>query len=204
MDQSPRKDPVVSVIILAAGDATRMQGVDKLLETIDGVPLLSLVADACLSSAAAQVIAVIREGDTDRRAVLPDQIEIVINRNWGAGMASSLLAGLQVVQQNAQAILVVLADMPGVSSKDINALIAAFNPKAGISICQATINAGKPGHPVLFGRTHFAELQALTGDKGARAVINANPDALKYVKTSGENALIDLDTPEDWIAYRDR
>ncbi|MFT4716539.1 MAG: molybdenum cofactor cytidylyltransferase [Paracoccaceae bacterium] len=194
----------VGIIILAAGRASRMNGVDKLLEQIDGVHLITRVGRVCLASGAEQITAVLRANDAKRRSALPVGIEVIANPDASEGMATSLAVGVRALAQTCQAAIVVLADMPDVTSRDIDALIAAFDPKNGTSICQAITPAGELGHPVLFGREHFDELSNLTGDNGARKIIAAHPDAIRYVETEGEGARTDLDTPQDWVTYRNR
>jgi molybdenum cofactor cytidylyltransferase len=61
---------------------------------------------------------------------------------------------------------------------------------------------GTPGHPVLFGGRFFGQLSARTGDRGARSVIEASADCVAHVPTAGRTSLVDLDTPEDWEAWR--
>ncbi len=198
------KSPQVTVVLLAAGASSRMDGVDKLLEKIDGVALLARVAQACVACAATDFIAITRPGDAARNALIPTGFHIMENPDWSEGMASSLRLGVNTLKNSCDAVLVVLGDMPDVSAADMRALITAFDPAQGRSICRAMTGDGTQGHPVLFGHQHFSALGRITGDTGARAVLAANPDATALVKTHGQSALTDLDTPKDWAAYRSR
>ncbi|MCA8868988.1 MAG: nucleotidyltransferase family protein [Rhodobacteraceae bacterium] len=193
-----------TILLLAAGQSSRMGTADKLLQTIRDQPLLGRVARMCLDAGVAKVAAVLRPGDDRRRAVLPAGVEIVENPEFAEGMASSIRAGLKAVARDTRAVVVVLADMPDVSASDIRALVAAFDPDQGKTICRAMTVDGAPGNPVLFGREHFADLAALRGDKGANAFLKANPGATRLVPTHGENARTDLDTPLDWADYLKR
>ncbi|MEX2326091.1 MAG: nucleotidyltransferase family protein, partial [Pseudomonadales bacterium] len=56
---------------------------------------------------------------------------------------------------------------------------------------------GKPGHPVLFDRAYFDELELLEGDVGAKSVIDAHPDKVITVEVDDENIFRDIDTPDD-------
>jgi molybdenum cofactor cytidylyltransferase len=98
-------------------------------------------------------------------------VEIVEAADAGDGMAASLRAGLAAVADRADAVVVVLADMPEVGAGAIDRLIAAFDPEEGREICRAVAEDGRPGHPVLFGRRFFETLAGLTGDRGAREVL---------------------------------
>ncbi|MCB1352865.1 MAG: nucleotidyltransferase family protein, partial [Rhodobacteraceae bacterium] len=118
------------------------------------------------------------------------------------GMAASLRAGIAALGPETDAVIVLLADMPEVEAGDINRLIAAFDPVEGREICRAVSAAGRPGHPVLFGRRFFESLAALKGDRGAREVVREAGEFVTDVATAGEGAVIDLDTPEAWAAWR--
>ena len=83
-------------------------------------------------------------------------------------------------------------------------LIAAFDADEGREICRAAAADGRPGHPVLFGRRFFEALAGLAGDHGAREVVRAAGEFVVDVPTKGAAAITDLDTPEDWAAWRAR
>lgn len=180
-----------------------MEGVDKLLEPVDGVPLLLRSARTCVQSQGKNVVVVLRHPDAERRAALSGlNVQVIENPDWESGMATSLHVGLSEVNNSARAIVITLADMPEITPHDIDALIAEFDPDNGITICQAVDENNLPGHPVLFGRDHFDELSSLTGDTGARSVLAKNQASISQVMTGGHNSKIDLDTPADWAAYR--
>lgn len=193
----------IPIILLAAGASSRMKGVDKLLETIDNIPLLRRSAMACCDSPATSVSVILRARDPKRqKALLGLPVAILDNPRAHEGMASSLKLGLSHLPASSDGVLIVLADMPDVTALDLGRIIAGFQPETGKTICRASTRDGGPGHPVLFGRAHFAELGKLTGDTGGRAVLRANPGAVRLIETSGQGAQTDLDTPADWAAYR--
>lgn len=196
--------PRVAAILLAAGASRRMRGRDKLLEPLpDGRPLLRAAAEAALSSRADRVVAVLPPGAAERRAALDGlAVETVEAPDWAEGMAASLRAGLRAAEAGADAALVLLADMPEVGPRDIDRLIAAFDPAEGREIVRAATQSGRPGHPVLFGRRFFENLAALTGDRGARDLLREAAEFVVDVPIQGEAAATDLDTPEAWAAWR--
>ena len=63
---------------------------------------------------------------------------------------------------------------------------------------------GTPGHPALFPRDLWDDLQAVTGDEGGRSVLKRHADRVRTVPLPGRMAVLDLDTPEDWAAYLGR
>jgi molybdenum cofactor cytidylyltransferase len=200
--QVPRR-PVVVAVLLAAGAGTRMGGVDKLLEPVDGVPLLRRTAAMLRSSRADRVLVVLDPSRPVRRAVLDGlDVGVVENRRAAEGMGTSIAAAMAALGQDVDAVVLALADMPDVGAAHIDRLIAAFDPEEGRAICRAATESGAPGHPVLFGRRFFETLGRLEGDKGARAVIAEHQDLVETVPTPGEGAATDLDTPDAWAAWR--
>lgn len=201
--QPPSGRPKVAAIVLAAGAARRMRGADKLMEEVEGTPVLARVARAALASQADETVVVLPPGAGRRReAVAELDAEVVEAADWEEGMAASLRAGLRAVAARADAVVVLLADMPEVTARAVDRLIAAFDPEEGREICRAVSADGEAGHPVLFGRRFFETLAALTGDRGAREVIRDAAEFVTEVATEGRGAVVDLDTPEDWAAWR--
>ena len=193
----------MAALVLAAGAARRMRGRDKLLEDVGGRPVLRAVAEAATASRADEVVVVLPPGATARRAALDGLgVGVVEAPDWAEGMAASLRAGLAEVAGRADAVVVLLADMPETGAREIDRLIAAFDPEEGREIARAVSADGTPGHPVLFGRRFFETLAGLRGDRGAREVLGEAAEFVTEVPTQGRAALVDLDTPEDWAAWR--
>jgi molybdenum cofactor cytidylyltransferase len=198
----PRR-PTVAAVLLAAGAGARMRGVDKLLEPVEGQPMLRHAAAALVGSRADTVLAVIGPDHAGRRAAL-DGLDVTIVENAAAaeGMGASIRAAMAALPPETDAVLLALADMPEIAPVHVDRLIAAFDPEEGRAICRAVGGDGKPGHPVLFGRRFFETLARLEGDEGARAILAEHPDLVELVPTPGRAATLDLDTPEAWAAWR--
>ena len=195
--------PHVAALVLAAGAGRRMRGQDKLLEPVDGRPVVRLVAEAAGASRADEVVVVLPPGADARRAALAGLGAAIVEApDWAEGMAASLRAGLAAVAARAEAVVVLLADMPEVTARDIDRLIAGFDPEEGREIVRAVAADGAPGHPVLFGRRFFESLAALSGDRGAREVLADAGEFVVEVRLPGQGAVTDLDTPEAWAAWR--
>jgi molybdenum cofactor cytidylyltransferase len=126
----------------------------------------------------------------------------IVNPDAAEGMGTSIACGLRAISPQADAAVIVMADMPEITSRHLDRLIAAFDPAEGRSIVRATAEDGTPGHPVLFGRRFFEALRGLGGDRGARDLIAEHPEFLVEVPLPGQAALCDLDTPEAWAAWR--
>ncbi len=194
----------VSAIILAAGASRRMRGRDKLMEPVaEGVPMLRRVCDAAWASAAAEVVVVLGARAEAREDVLEfGGPRAVFNPDWQSGMASSIRAGIAALDDGIAGTLILLGDMPEIGTPLLDRMIAAFDPAQGIDIVRPRTPSGVAGNPVLFGRRHFAALQALNGDTGAKAIIAAHPSHVLDLPTADESILVDLDTPEAWSAWR--
>lgn len=201
---APRR-PRVAAILLAAGASSRMGGRDKLLETVEGVPMLRFAAQRLLASACDDVVCVLRPGADARADLLTDlAIQCAYNPRADTGMASSIATGIAALGPEIDAALIMPADMPEIGEIDVDRVLAAFDPGEGRAIVRATSPDGRGGHPVLFGRRFFEALAGLEGDRGARAVIAEHPDFVVDVVLPEEAALTDLDTPAAWEAWRAR
>jgi molybdenum cofactor cytidylyltransferase len=192
----------VAAVVLAAGQASRMaaSGKHKLLAEFNGVPLVRKSVETVLGAGVdgAVLITGYRTDDIER-AVAGLDCRIVRNPDFATGMASSLKAGLAVVRDNAgglaDGLLVMLADMPGIETADIDRLIAAFRAEAGRAIIRAA-SGGKRGNPVILPRASFDAILTLEGDIGARSIIETSGLPVIDVEI-GAAAQLDADTPEE-------
>lgn len=182
-------------IILAAG-AARRAGVTKQLLLLDGNPLLQHVVDNVLGSSAADGVLVLgHEARAIREAVDPGRLSVVVNEDYAAGQASSLIAGLRALPEELHAAIVLLGDQPGVDSTVIDRVIARWR-ESGASIVASTWQ-GERGNPVLFSRSLFPEICQLSGDTGARAVFGNHSNDIEAVEFDRPMP-IDIDTLDDY------
>ena len=155
-----------------------------------------------MASDAAPVIVVTgNAGEAVREALAPLAPIFVENPDYAKGLSTSLKAGLRNVSETCDAALILLGDMPAVSSNLLNKLIAAFDPAEDRAICVATRH-GKRGNPVLFARRFFSEIQEIAGDVGARHLIAQHSELVCEVEADDDSPLTDIDTPEALAAYR--
>ncbi|MEP9347740.1 NTP transferase domain-containing protein [Xanthobacter sp. KR7-225] len=203
----PRAEPMeagegFAAVVLAAGRSTRMGGANKLLEEVDGVPVIRRVVEAALGSRARPVVVVTGfERERVERALSGLPVAFAHNDDFASGMAASLRVGIAAVPPTAAGALVVLGDMPLVAPRLIDRLIAAHSGVAGRLIV-VPVADGARGHPVLWSRRYFPELCAIEGDTGARQVLAANAAAVAEVEAEGPAAFLDVDTPELLAAAR--
>jgi molybdenum cofactor cytidylyltransferase len=193
--REPIAEGPVAAVILAAGRSRRMGGPNKLLATFDGEPLVRRVAEAALASRARPVIVVTGHmRDAVEAALAGLAVRLVHNADFAEGLSASLRTGIAAVPEDCAGALVTLADMPGITAAVLDALINAFQPREGRAIIVPTA-AGKRGNPVLWARAFFPELMRLTGDAGARHLIEAHADAVHRLEV-GEAIAVDVDTPQ--------
>lgn len=187
----------IAALVLAAGKASRMgEGGHKLLAEFDGEPLVHRSARVVLEGGVTPVHVVTgHERERIEASLRGLDVSMVHNPDYASGMASSLVTGLlQPEVASADGILVMLADMPGVSSEDISSLMASFRAEQGRSIVRA-VSSGKRGNPVILPRSTFAAVLKLEGDTGARAIIETCGLPVIDVEI-GAGAHLDVDTPE--------
>ena len=203
-DQPARKraDASVAIVLLAAGRAHRMGegGQHKLLAEFDGMPLVRRSTSIAVASRAASVRVVTGHRRGEIEAALEGlSVTPIFNADYASGMASSLAAGfVHALACGADGILVMLADMPGVSTANLNALIDAFKEADGRAIIRA-VSGGKRGNPVILPRSLYHTVLALKGDVGARHIIEMAGRPVVDVDI-GEAAHLDVDTIEQIVA----
>ncbi|MFT3697021.1 MAG: NTP transferase domain-containing protein [Kofleriaceae bacterium] len=208
--EGPRPFPIVqhagdprtiAAVILAAGNSSRM-GANKLLVELDGEPLIRHAARAALGSRAARVVVVTGNMADDVRSALAGlDVTFAHNDQFATGMASSLRAGVRAVE-DARGAMILLGDMPKITSAHLDALIDAFSAAADDRAIVVPTFERKRGNPVVWGRAHFAAIDALTGDVGARSLLERNLADVRMVALDDEAILVDVDTPAALAALK--
>jgi len=115
------------------------------------------------------------------------------------GLSASIRAGVRAA--GARPVLVLLADLPEITTDDLSLLLARHAAAPDL-ILRATAADGTPGHPVLFPDWALPGLAALTGDSGARDLLLQHRNRTDLIALPARHAVTDLDTPEDWAAWR--
>lgn len=190
------------IVILAAG-ASRRMGRPKQLLPLGATTLLEHAVDAALASSAWPVVVVLGAQAAEIRPLLARRpVLIAENPTWTEGMASSLRAGLTVMNAfsiRVDAVLFALCDQPAFSADLVQRFIATQQTSQRSVV--AARYSGHLGAPALFTRPHFPALNALVGDEGARKLLAQLPAGEVEAIDLPELAH-DLDTPEDYANYR--
>jgi molybdenum cofactor cytidylyltransferase len=190
----------VAIVILAAGKASRMGtiGKHKLLAEFDGVPLVRRSALTALGADAASVTVVTGHRRSEIEAALDGlALTFVNNPGYASGMASSLITGFTATPST-DGNLIMLADMPAISTTHLDALISAFRDAGGKAVVRA-VSPDRPGNPVILPGSLNHAILRLQGDVGARDIIATS--GLPVIDVDiGDAALLDLDTPDEVLA----
>ncbi len=193
----------LAIVVLAAGASSRMGGDDKLMMDAGGTVLLARVIRRAKATGLA-VFVTLPAPDHPRGAIARGLgVKIVDVPDWASGMAASVRAGVAALAPETKGVMILPADMPDLTTRDLNILAQTFDKKSNFVI-RATSVDGVPGHPVIFPASLFEKLRGITGDQGARAVIAAGYQPLHLIALPDRHATCDLDTPADWAEWTAR
>jgi molybdenum cofactor cytidylyltransferase len=187
---------LISGILLAAGAGKRFGG-EKLLHPLEDGVAIAAHAARNLLAATSDVIAVVRWGDFPLYDMLEQEgCQVTMFKDAARGMGASLAHGMAQAR-SADGWVIALADMPRIAPATIQRVIAALEEGALIA---APARKGERGHPVGFGAGLRDELLALSGDQGARAVLERHRDAVKLLECDDPGILLDIDRKSDLAA----
>ncbi len=174
-----------------------MGGVNKLLLPFGSSTILEQTVDTLLNSKLDDVIVVLGYGANEIRKLIASRpVTIVVNPDYHQGISTSIIAGLNLVDSQAQAVTLALGDQPLINSQAINRLVKEFyNHDRGIVI---PTYKGKRGHPIIFAIKYKEKLLELKGDIGGRQIIKEHPDDILEVVVRSEGINIDVDNISDY------
>jgi len=161
---------------------------------LEGVPMLERVLETFRQSKTGKVVVVLGANarEVTSRVKFAQEV-VVVNRRFAAGMSSSLKLGLEQVQDEAQAAIIALGDQPFVLSSTVDKLIDAYE-ESGARIVVPRYR-GARGNPVLFDRSLFQQIERISGDVGAKSVVQKNEADVFEVEVADRGVLVDIDTP---------
>lgn len=189
----------VAAVVLAAGSSTRM-GRNKLLLDLGGESLVRRAVRAAFSAGVDQVVVVLGHEEPRVRAELDGlPCTPVVNPDHAEGAGTSVRTGVRHVAAEADAIVVVLADMPFVTAEMIAALVQRYRETGAPVVASHYGDVQAP--PTLYDQALFEELLSIPGERGAKEVVQRY-ESETIVVAWPESALRDIDVPADYESAR--
>lgn len=189
----------IAGIVLAAGGSTRMGQKNKLILHVNGMSIISSTVGAAVESSLDPVRVVLgNDSNTVKRELINYPVSFIHNNNWMEGMATSIVSGMENLDSDG--IMFILGDMPFISSKIINQLVQQFDSNKII----VPFNNGKRGNPVIFPSHLFSELKKISGDRGAKPLIQKYNEDVKEVPIQSKAIFQDIDDKEELMNVNDQ
>lgn len=190
---------MISGILLAAGESSRMGEENKLLLPVEGEPMFKKALTAMQNSKIGELIVILGH---DYKAMMPYfqscSIRLAINGNHLEGQTSSIHTGLRMISPSSKAFLICLADMPFLTQKHIDDLLDAYENIDGEDVIMKPFNGDVPGNPVIFSKSFYDGMIACTDPDGCKSVIGENRNFLHKYQTTDMAYFRDIDTPQDY------
>lgn len=190
------------ILILAAGQSARMRGADKLLEDVEGQPLLRRQAVIARAATEGPVLVTLPPPPHARWSCLSGlAVSCLTVPDAADGMSASLRRGIAALQDH-PAVMILLADLPDLTAQDLASVLATVDPESDTRVWRGATEDDRPGHPLVIAQPLFAAFKALAGDNGGRDILASQQHNTRTIPLPGQRALSDLDTPEDWARWR--
>ena len=189
------------ILILAAGKSSRMRGRDKHLEEIDGVPLLRRLALAALGLGEPVFVALPALPHPRAEALEGLDVTLLVIPEAEEGMSGTLRGAVARLPQS-EGFLLVLGDLAEIGTVEMRAVTAARADAPDKLIWRGATETGEPGHPILFDASLIPRFAKLSGDSGGESLVKPLREQTFLVPLPGSIARNELDTPEDWDAFR--
>ena len=186
------------ILLLTAGKSSRM-GQPKALLSIKGQPLISYQIDRLKELGLPITIVLGAYADAISNSAISKEVRLILNKDFEKGMGSSIAFGTTSIRNanpEIDAILVCAIDQPLIPLDHFENLLSTAS-KTDFSIIQSLSEVGWKGIPTLFKSNHFKALSKLTGDEGAKSIIQNNQSMVKAVEAPTDS-LIDIDTYEQY------
>jgi molybdenum cofactor cytidylyltransferase len=193
-------EPVITAIILAAGESKRM-GQPKMLLPWDRNTVLQTVIATFQTAGVDEVLVITGAVRHQVEALVGRSAQTVFNPHYAAGeMLSSIQVGLAEKMRESSAALIGLGDQPQVQARTVQRLLQSFRETGSSLIVPSYQN--HRGHPWLVGRQYWEEILSMRSPDTMRDFFKRHADHIRYVAIEDPSILADLDTPEDYLKYQ--
>jgi molybdenum cofactor cytidylyltransferase len=187
---------MISAILLAAGQSKRMNGENKLTKEIQGAPLIKHSVKSILASSIDELIVVLgHQKETIEKLIDKNKkIKFVFNKDFESGIASSIKTGLNNLSEKTEAFFICLGDMPMVNPNIYNQLIKSINKREII----VPTYKGQQGNPVLFAKSMKEKIINISGDVGAKKILELNKDKILNLEINDQCVTKDFNTQDSF------
>ena len=187
---------MISAILLAAGKSKRMEGENKLIKNLRGIPLIKHSVQSILDSSINELVVVLgyQEELVKKNIDANKKIKFVYNKNFDSGMASSIKVGLENLSIKTESFFICLGDMPNINHNIYNKLINFQNNN---EIVLPTYK-GKRGNPILFSKSIKNILMEIKGDIGAKEIIDAQDKKILELEINDKAVTQNFNTKDNF------
>ena len=187
---------MISAILLVAGQSKRMNGENKLTKEIQGTPLIKHSVKNILASSIDELIVVLgHQKETIEKLINKNEkIKFVFNKDFESGIASSIKTGLNNLSEKTEAFFICLGDMPMVNPNIYNQLIKSINKREII----VPTYKGQQGNPVLFAKSMKEKIINISGDVGAKKILELNKDKILNLEINDQCDTKDFNTQDSF------
>ena len=197
----------VSCLLLAAGLSSRMTIGNKLLLKIKKVTIVEITIENLILCNIDNLYIILGHQSSFFTKILKKfNVPLILNKSYKKGISSSIKKGMQTIDAKSSGVMICLADMPRINTDTYNTLIKTFKTfytKKNPIIVIPEHNK-ENGNPVIFSNHFFSYLKNVTGDKGAKVLIEKNKKYIKKVNILNNSILKDVDNKkmyEELLSY---
>lgn len=187
----------ISAIVLAAGQSKRMGRAKQLLPFGSGTILESVIMSLAESKVDEIILVLGHRGEEIRESLACRPAKTVINPRYEEGMSSSIICGMNAVDEHADAVMIVLGDQPLISSDVIDKLAQEY--RSGEKGIVVPLCKMRRGNPVIFDIKYREKLSALRGDIGGKTIVDSDSGDVLEVDIESDAVIQDIDEKDEYL-----
>jgi CTP:molybdopterin cytidylyltransferase MocA len=198
----------LAVLLLAAGQGSRLGSHPKALLKQGGVTLLNRLLDAVEPFNPVEFLVVtgfhgdaIEEALAQMDSPFSRSIRLLRNPTPEVGQASSVRLGIEALRSNFDVLLIALSDQPAITTAEVSQLLSAFSQRTIGTEMVLPMVQGQRGNPVLFSKQALHNTLAVP-DLSCRAYMDTHPEQVQIWHTDNDAFICDVDTPQDMKKYQ--
>ena len=189
---------MITAILLAAGQSKRLFNQNKLIKNFKGKLLVNHAVQSIIKSKIEKLIIVLgfEYLKVKKKINKNKKIKFVINHNYTRGIASSIKCGLKKISNKSDGFIIVQADMPEIGKNILNKLYKEIKTNKKEIFVPRKNN--KIGNPIGFKLSMINQLKKISGNRGAKFIIQKNKSKIKYIRTKSLGIFKDIDLNKDF------